>query len=140
MTEPDTVNSPDALKSDPESMAFYVLRDETLAICKTRQELPYWKNRSTYLSSGRYSSKYKKVVFWPDPVNPAKAMHLLKEHQHIESDYTYAVAGSAVRKPKSKPKSGVEKLDGVRKRSVEVLLANGMRQQKSETDKDDSGD
>ena len=94
-THPDTVNSPDALKADPDSMAFYVLRDETLAICKTRQELPYWKNRSTYLSEGRFSKKHRKVVFWPDPVNPARAMQLLKEHQHIEEDYTYAVAGSA---------------------------------------------
>lgn len=133
----DIVNSPDALISDPDSKVFYVLRNEELMICKTLKELPYWQNRSTYLSAGRFSPEYKKVVFYPDPVNPSRAMHLLKEHGHIEEDYSYAVAGSTLktsnktgvfgRKPKSK--EGLENLDELRKREVEVLMQNGMRRQ-----------
>ena len=130
----DLVNSPDALKADPESMAFYILRDEQVVICKTRKDVPYWKNRSTYLSEGRYSPKYKKVVFWPNPVNPSRAIHLLTEQQHIEEDYTFAVVGSAVKAPKYRPKDPVEKLSGVRKREVEVLMERGLRRQVRDTE------
>lgn len=125
----DTVNSPDALKSDPDSRAFYVLRNEQLVICKSYKEVPYWENRSSYLSMGRYSPKFKKVVFWPDPVNPGRAMQLLKENLHIEGDYTYAVAGSATKAPKIKRGDPLKKMDGVRRRAVEVLMERGMKRQ-----------
>lgn len=138
MSNPDSVNSPDALMSDPESRVFYVLRDEQLMICRTLKELPYWQNRATYLSAGRFSSEFKKVVFYPDPVNPSRAMHLLKEHGHIEEDYGYAIAGSTTRAPKSKKKGPVEKLDGIRKRQVEVLMDRGMRRQTSEVESDET--
>ena len=129
----DSVNSPDALKADSESMAFYILRDEKVAICRDRRDVPYWQNRATYLSEGRYSPKYKKVVFWPNPVNPARAVQLLKEQQHIGEDYTYAVADVAIKAPKLKTKNAIDKLSGVRKREVEVLIEKGMRQQVDET-------
>ena len=135
---PDTVNSPDSLKTDPDSMAFYVLRNEELVICKKLKDMPYWENRSTYLSAGRYSPQYKKVVFWPEPVNPSRAMALLKENRHIEEDYSYAVSGSGTKAPKSKVKDPVDKLTGVRKREVEVLIERGMRRQTNEADKDNS--
>ena len=128
----DTVNSPDALMSDPESKCFYVLKDEQLMICKTLKELPYWQNRATYLSAGRFSAEFRKVVFYPDPVNPSKALHLLREHGHIEENYGYAIAGSTTRAPKNKKKSPVDKLKGVRKRQVEVLIDMGMKRQVSD--------
>ena len=124
----DVVNSPDVLKKDPESLEFYVLRDEKVAVCKDRKDLPYWKNRSTYLSAGRLSPKFKKVVFWPGPVNPSRAMELLKESMHIDDGFTYAIADSAVRTPKIK-KDPFDKLDGVRKRSVETMIERGMKVQ-----------
>jgi hypothetical protein len=130
----DTVNSPDTLMSDPDSMAFYVLRDEKVVICKTRKDVPYWQNKTTYLCVGRYSPKFKKVVFWPDPVGPTRAMRLLEESNHIGDDYSYAVSGSATKSPKSKVKSPIDKLSGVRKRSVEVLIERGMKRQVREVD------
>ena len=146
MNEPDIVSSPDALKSDPDSQAFFVLRDEQLVLYKSEAEAPYWKNRSSYLSAGRFSPKHKKVVFWPEPVNPGRAMHLLKEHCHIEDDYTYAVPASeggwskktSVFGHKPKDTTGLEKLDGVRKRAVEVLMERGMRQQEREDHSEES--
>ena len=135
MNTPDTVNSPDALKSDPDSMEFYILRDEKVVICRNRQDVPYWQNRSTYLSSGRYSPEYKKVVFWPDPINPSLALRLLKEEMHINEDYSYAVSGLGTRAPKpTKKNNPVDKLDGVRKRAVEVLLERGLRIQNELTE------
>lgn len=128
---PDTVNSPDTLKTDPNSMEFYVLKDEQVVVCKSRQDLPYHKNRNSYLSSGRFSPEFKKVVFWPNPVNPMKAMKLLEENSHIGADYTHAISGSdsQVTKSRKRIKGPVDKLDGVRKRQVEVLMDRGMRMQ-----------
>ena len=134
----DSVNSPDALMSDPDSKAFYVLRDERLLVCKTLKELPYWQNRSTYLSAGRFSSEFKKVVFYPDPINPSLAMRLLREQGHIESDFNHAIASSTTRAPKSKKKSPVEKLSGVRKRQVEVLMDRGMVRQSNEDNSEEA--
>lgn len=134
----DSVNSPDALIKDEDSKIFYILKDEQIAICKNFKDLPYWQNRSTYLSAGRFSPVYKKVVFYPNPINPGRAIHLLKENCHIDEDYTYAVAGSTTRAPKSKTESSINKLDGVRKRQVEVLMQRGMRQQVSEDNSEET--
>jgi hypothetical protein len=124
--------------SDPDSKVFYVLRDEQLMLCRTLKELPYWQNRATYLSAGRFSKEYRKVVFYPDPVNPARAMQLLKEHGHIGEDFNYAIAGSTTRAPKTKKKGPVEKLGGVRKRQVEVLMDRGMKRQTREVESDET--
>lgn len=132
----DVVNSPDSLKKDPESLEFYILRDEKVVVCRDRRDVQYWKNRSTYLSSGRFSPEFKKVVFWPGPVNPSRSMDLLKEYMYIDDTYTYAIADSAVRTPKLKKESPLEKLDGVRKRSIEVMIEKGMRVQKNESEGD----
>jgi len=140
-TTPDTVNSPDALKKDPDSMEFFILRDEKVAIAKKRTDVPYHKNRSTYLSSGRYSPKYKKVVFWPDPVNPLRAMKLLEENMHIGSDYTYAIAGSGTQVAKPTKEDGpLDKFDGVRKRQIEVLLSHGGMRIQGHDDSDDQSE
>lgn len=128
-TPVDVVNSPDVLKKDPDSLEFYILRDEKVAVCKNRRDLPYWQNRATYLSAGRLSPKYKKVVFWAGPVNPGRAMELLEEAMHIGKGFTYAVADSAVRTPKLKRGTSLDKLDGVRKRAVEVMIDRGMKVQ-----------
>lgn len=138
MTTFDSANSPDALIKDENSKVFFILRDEQVAICKNFKDLPYWQNRSTYLSAGRFSPEYKKVVFYPDPINPGRAIHLLKENCHIEGDYTYAIAGSTTRAPKTKTESPVDKLDGVRKRQVEVLMQKGMRQQVRENNSEET--
>lgn len=135
MNAPDVVNSPDVLKTDPNSMEFYILKDEQVVICKNRQDLPYHKNRQTYLSSGRFSPEFKKVVFWPSPVNPMRAMKLLEEGMHIGSDFTYAISGSDRQVTKSKKThKPVDKLDGVRKRRVEVLIQQGMKLQENDPD------
>lgn len=126
----DKVNSPDALKKDPDSMAFYILRDEKVVICKNLRDVQYWQNRSTYLSSGRFSPKFKKVVFFDGSINPGRAMTLLVEGMHIDEHYSYAVANSAVKAPKASLKDPLEKLDGVRKRAVEVMIERGMKVQK----------
>jgi len=137
MTE--TINSPEALKTDLDSMAFYVLRDEQLVICKDHKEVAYWQNRSTYLSMGRFSPKFKTVIFWPDPVNPTRAMHLLKEHKHIGEDFNYTVAGLSTTTPKSKlKKDPTDRLDGVRKREVEILLDRGMVRQQNENNSEEN--
>ena len=140
MNEPDIISSPDTLKKDSKSMAFFVLKDEKLVVYQQESEAPYWKNRHSYLSAGRFSPEYKKVVFWPGPVNPGRAMKLLKEAGHIDSTYTYAVPASSdgfskktsIFGHKPKDRTGFEKLDGVRKRAVEVLMDRGMRQQTRE--------
>lgn len=129
MSEPDQVNSPDALLSDPDSKVFYLLRNEELAICSTLKELPHWQNRTSYLSCGRFSPKFKKVVFYPDPVNPGRAMKLLVDNCHIGADYTYAVAGGGTRTPKSKVKEPPKVVNRVRERQVENLIRGGMRRQ-----------
>jgi hypothetical protein len=125
----DLVNSPDVLKKDPDSLEFYILRDEKVAVCKDRRDLPYWQNRSTYLSAGRLSPKFKKVVFWSGPINPGRAMELLKENMHIDEGFTYAVADSAVRAPKVKKENSLDKLQGVR-----VMIEKGMKVQKRESE------
>ena len=130
-----TATSPDALISDPLSMEFYVLRDEKVALCKRRKDLPYHQNRSTYLASGRFSPEHKTVIFWPDPINPARAMKLLKDNMHIDDDYTYTISGATTRVAKSTKETGpLDKYDGVRKRQIEVLMDQGLKRQSLESD------
>jgi hypothetical protein len=126
------VTSPDNLLNDPDSKEFFVLRDENLVVVRHRNELPpYLEQRGTYLSAGRFSPASKQVVFWPDPINPAKAMELLKEGLHIDESFQYTLTGTdstarVVRKGESKDKEGpLGHLTGVRKRSVEVLMEHG---------------
>lgn len=129
-TSHDSVNSPDLLKKDPQSLEFYILRDEKVVVCKDRKDVPYWQNRSTYLSAGRLSPKFKKVVFWPGPVNPKKAMELLQASNYIDKDFNYAIADVAVKSPK--PKKGKDllgRLNGVRKAAVEHMIERGMKVQ-----------
>ena len=128
-----TITSPDALlTADPDSMAFFVLRNEQLVICKSHTEVPYHKDRSTYLSSGRYSAELKKVIFWPEPINPQRAINLLTESGHITSDFTYMVSGVATKvNLTTKTKGPVDRLTGVKKAGVDHLINRGMRIQKS---------
>lgn len=122
----ETIASPDVLLNDPESMEFYVLRDEQVVICKRRQDLPYYKNRQTYLSSGRFSPKHKKVVFWPDPVNPQRAIQLLKEGLHIDDTFTYSISGASTRIGKAtKPVGPLDRLSSSRKMTAQSLLNQG---------------
>ncbi len=128
--------TPDALISDPDSKVFYILKDETIAICKHRDELPYHKNRASYLSCGRFSAREKKVIFWPDPINPLKGFQLLVEHLFIKEDFSYSVAsGTIIVKSTTKSRNPLDKLDGVRKRSVEVMIDKGMRIQGADNSK-----
>ena len=101
----EIIATPDAMLDDPDSMVFYVLRNEELALCKREMDLPYHKKRETYLSCGRYSPKHQKVVFWPGAVNPSRAVQLLTENLYITSSYTWHVSGATTRVK-------VTKLDG----------------------------
>lgn len=126
--------TPDSLiTEDVDSYAFYLLRDESLAFCKTESELPYHKNRSQYLCSGRVSPKFNKIVFWADPVNPNRAVQLLIEQGRIDPSCKWEVAGSQTvrvkhRKHAPVPVSGVLKA-GVRKNEVANLINSGMKVQ-----------
>ena len=132
------ITSPDSLLNDPDSKEFFVLRDERLVVVRHRNELPsvpgrggYLENRSTYLSAGRFSPMSKQVAFWPSPVNPGRALELLREGLFIKEDFTTVITGaeanpSVVKKAGSKNrKSALDKLTGVRKRQVEVLMDHG---------------
>jgi len=127
--EPNTtISSPDTLLDDHNSMEFYVLRDESIAISKKRTDLPYYQNRATYLSSGRYSPKYRKVIFWPDPINPKRAFDLLIENKHIESNFNWMVSGATTRiAKKGKSNPHLDRLDGVRRAGVENLMKKGYK-------------
>lgn len=132
-----TINSPDSLLDDTDSKAFYVLRDETIALCKTHNELPYHKNRSTYLSAGRFSPKYKKVVFWPESINTNRAFTLLVENNHIDSSYEQLMSGQTTSlKGKVKQKDALKsnRHTSVRKAEIENLEKAGMKNQKSLND------
>lgn len=131
-SELTTISSPDALVKDQDSKAFYVLKDESIALCKHRSELPYHKNRQTYLSSGRYSPKYRTVIFWPESINVHRAFNLLVEQNLIESDYRYLVAGAITQvKGESKEKAhpGIGRHDRVRQAEISDLMKRGMRLQ-----------
>lgn len=135
----DQITSPDSLLNDPDSKEFFMLRDEKLIVVRHRSELPpYLEKRSTYLSAGRFSPLTKQVAFWPDPINPNRAMELLKEGLHIDESYSYLLTGTennarVVHKGESKDKEGpLGHLDGVRKREVEVLMDKGLMIQKDE--------
>lgn len=135
----DIVASPDVLLNDPDSMEFYVLRNEQVVVCKRRQDLPYYKNRQTYLSSGRFSPKHKRVIFWPEPINPQRAMQLLKEQLHIDESYTYSVGGSVTKINKSNKDSGpLNKLNDRRKMRAESLIRDGMKIQGADNSKEEN--
>jgi hypothetical protein len=143
----DQIKSPDSLLSDPESKEFFVLRDEKLIVVRHRNELPpYLEKRSTYLSAGRFSPSSKQVAFWPDPINPSRAMELLKANSCVDDSYSYMLTGTenaarVVNKTESKNKEGLlGHLDGVRKREVEVLMEHGkMTIQKNDRTKGSNG-
>lgn len=124
-----TITSPDSLLDDDKSFAFYVLRDETLALCKLESELPYQANRSTYLSNGRFSPKFKTIIFWPNPVNPQRALDLLIESGHVDSTYTWQVSGASTTIKKHAPKtnSKITKLENIRQSEVKNLMDAGMK-------------
>ena len=134
MTDPKTtdpkmtITTPDALLDDEESWAFYVLRDETLALCKVESELGYHNNRATYLSNGRFSPKYKTIVFWPNPVNPQRALDLLIESGYVDPTYTWQVSGGAttVKTNRNDVKSKLKKLENIRQSEVNNLMGKGM--------------
>ena len=129
-----TITSPDSLMEDSDSMEFFILKDESVAICKHRRELPYIKNRATYLSSGRYSPKFKKVLFWPESIGLNRAVTLLAEKGYITSDYTYNISGTttSISSKGKKKKTNMPVKDGVRKAELDILIKNGMRIQSSD--------
>lgn len=131
-----TTNTPETLLSDSNSMAFFVLRDESIVLAKRRDDVPYYRNRQTYLSAGRFSPERQMVIFYPDPVNPRRAMELLIEGMHIDSNFSFQIQGGAVHtKVAQTPKNGpLEHLDGVRKREAEVLLEKGLKVQNGSQD------
>ncbi len=129
-------NTPETLLSDPDSMAFFILRDESIAVAKKRTDLPYGKNdakyRNTYLSSGRFSPEHKKVIFYPDPVNPSRAMELLREEMHVDETYSFQIQDGPAQNKAPDPSNNLfEHLKGVRKRGAEVLVEKGLKVQKS---------
>ncbi len=124
-----TIASPDSLLDDEDSMAFYVLRDESLALCKVESELSYHTNRATYLSNGRFSPKYKTIVFWPDPVNPQRALDLLIESGYVDPTYTWQVSGATttVKTKKTNSNTKLGKLENIRQSEVKNLMDRGMK-------------
>jgi hypothetical protein len=136
MTE-TTSNTPETLLKDPNSMAFFILRDETVAIAKREGDLPYGKNdskyRATYLSAGRFSPEFKKVIFYSNPVNPNRAMEILREEMHIDETYTFQVQGGGVISKSADvvAEDDFNHLTGVRKRGIQVLVEKGLKVQKS---------
>lgn len=128
----ETMTSPDSLLEDKDSQVFYVLRDESVALAKTRDELPYRQNRASYLACGRISPKHKMVLFWPDPVNPSRCFDVLLENNHIDGQYDYKVSGVSTKvgkKVKNESNSSIDRLDNVRQANIQNLLKGGMRVQ-----------
>jgi len=130
-----TITSPDSLLDDESSMEFFMLRDESIAICRHREELPYPKNRTSYLASGRFSPKYKKVIFWGDSVNSRRAFNVLIENRHIEVDFTFHVAGATTKITKNKSISLLSRYDNVKRASIQRLLDKGHKLQSAEDKK-----
>jgi hypothetical protein len=125
-----TMTGPDSLLTDATSMVFYILRDESVAIAKRPDDLPYHKRRETYLSAGRFSPEMKKVIFYPDPVNPGRAIQLLQDNMHIDDTYSVQIQGGAVTAKVDESKGPFKHLGGVRKRAAEVLVEKGLRVQR----------
>tara|TARA_R100001244_G_scaffold25113_2_gene25364 strand:+ start:27314 stop:27739 length:426 start_codon:yes stop_codon:yes gene_type:complete len=126
----DSIATPDAMLDDHDSMAFYVLRNEKLALCKLESTLPYHSKRETYLACGRFSPKHKRVVFWPGAVNPSRAVQLLIENRHIEQDWTWNVSGATTRVGHKSPNTEINpkfaRYDSVRKGELKNLVEKGM--------------
>lgn len=133
------ITTPDSMIDDPDSREFFILRNESVVICKHRDEVPFAKQRSTYLSSGRYSPKYKKVIFWPNSFNLPRAFTLLVDGNYITPDYVKCVSGNATSVKKTKKKSKTATKDGVRKAELDNLIKNGMRLQNDSSEEDQDG-
>lgn len=85
---------PEALfNGDPDAFVFYVLADKQVAKCKQVKDLPYHKQRSSYISAGVYSPSQKKVSFWGDALEINTCMEVLTESKTIDKDATYQLAG-----------------------------------------------
>lgn len=121
--------SPDSLiAEDPDSFAFFLLRNETLALCKVETELPYHKDRTAYLCSGRVSPKHNKIVFWADPVNMRRAFDLLVEQGHVKPDCQCIVDGTqTVRVQRKHISASRSQGDGVRNSQIKNLVNSGMK-------------
>lgn len=136
-----TITSPDSLLDDKESQVFYVLRDESVALAKTRDELPYRQNRASYLACGRISPKHKMVLFWSDAVNPSRCFNVLLENNHVDGQYNYKVSGASTttgKKTPDKSNSAIDRLDSVRQANIQNLLKGGMKiQNKNDQSKED---
>ena len=126
----DIIATPDSMLDDQDSMAFYVLRDESLALCKHESHLQYHKKRETYLACGRFSHKHKRVVFWPGAVNPSRAVQLLVENMHVDSGFTWHVSGATTKITKRPAvDSKFARYDSVRKADLKNLVDRGMNVQ-----------
>lgn len=136
----DSIATPDSMLDDPDSMAFYVLRDEKVALCKRESMLPYHAKRETYLSCGRFSPKHQRIIFWPGAVNPGRAIQLLVDNCHVKQNWTWTVSGATTRVGnKSKNAETDQKFaryDSVRKGELKNLVEKGMSVQ--ECKKEDS--
>jgi hypothetical protein len=92
----NTENPETLLGSDSKAQAFYVLADKQVALCKPGEKptaLPYYKQRSSYISAGVISPANKKVCFWGDALEIDVCMEVLKDADAIDADFTYVLAG-----------------------------------------------
>lgn len=80
-------------QGDQKAFVFYVLANKQIATCKKAADLPYHKQRSSYLSSGVYSPALNKVSFWGDALEIPECMKILIESKTVEPDAKYVVAG-----------------------------------------------
>lgn len=81
------------LNNDPDARVFYILNDYSVAVCQKATDLPYHKQRSSYVSAGVYSPSQKQVYFWGDSQDLEKCMDILVASKSITKEYTYKLAG-----------------------------------------------
>jgi hypothetical protein len=77
---------------DPNANVFYVLVDQSVVTCKKATDQPFYKQRSSYISSGVYSPAQNKVIFWGDAQEVTECMKILVDSKTINEDTTYELA------------------------------------------------
>lgn len=96
-------DTPEILLGDPNAKVFYILNDGTVQTCAKVGDLPYHKQRSSYISAGVFSPQLKKVSFWGDAHNPQKCLETLVKEGLVDKDYSYTLSTTRIQRPDNRP-------------------------------------
>ena len=133
-------NNPETLFVDDAAKVFYLLKDETLLTVLPGQHLN--QHKFPFLSAGTISPRDKKIIFWPNPINPTKALNLLQEKDFIDPDYDCEISSDQLKttttSKRVKESNAKPHNKRLREITVERLQNQGMRLQgdKDQEDKE----